>query len=64
MNISLYTRRTSPPLNIAQNSKGSRHLKFMFQFDRRTASSFFFFFFLGGGGGGGKDIIKAKLLRV
>ena len=39
MKISLNARRTSPPLNIAQNSKISRHLNFIFQYNRRIASS-------------------------
>ena len=55
MKISLNTRRTSPPLNMAQNSQSSRNLVFMLQFDRRTASSLLFYYF------SFKDISKAKL---
>ena len=53
MKMSLHTRRTSPPLNIAQNYKKESSpeiLCFNLIGGPHPLFFFFFFFFLGGGG--------------
>ena len=53
MKISLYTRRTSPPLNIAQNSKKESSPEILC-FNLIGGLHPLFSFFLSGGGGGVK----------